>query len=148
MTVTEPGLEIEHVKQFAGCCIEPLALQVMADLIAKGWTTHSSLYWDDHAAILKVDGEPRAFIVWRVHQLGRSAFITLGATLPNWRRQGLYSRLFAAFAADLRKHHPELRRIESGYHVDNEASAAMQAALGRKVTWHMTLFDLQAAANG
>lgn len=134
-----------HFKQFAASPIEAAALRVMADLIEKGWTTHSGLYWDDQAVALEVDGEVVAFIVWRENVVGRSAFISLGATMPAHQRRGYYRRLFEGFAQALREKHPHLARIESGYHVDNTASRRMQAALGRPVTWHMTAFDLAAA---
>lgn len=128
--------------QFGGSPVEAAALHQMAGLLERQWANTSSLGWNDPVASLWFQGELCAAIVYRLSDHSPAAFIVLGWTEAAWRRRGLYSLLFREFARVLKGRHPALRRIESGYHVDNAASAAMHRALGRRVVAVSTEFDL------
>lgn len=133
---------LNHYPQLTGCPVESLALRAVADLIDEGYTPRSPIYWNDQAiALLDLDGEPVSLIVYREREDSPAVFIGLGHTVAAAQRLGLYSALFKAFVTALRRK-GAITRIEGGYHVANYASAAMNKALGRAVTYHHTVFEL------
>lgn len=136
-------LDLVAFEQLAGSPVEAPAMRAMAELLEKGWAGYSTLGWDDQVAALMDGSMVCAAICYRIDNPGPVAFVRLGFTDPACQERGLYKALFTAWSAALAERRPEVLRIDSGFHVDNVASAAMHASLGRKVVALSTVFELQ-----
>jgi hypothetical protein len=136
---------LESYEKLAGSPVEAPAYSHAGQLVADGFAPMVSIYWDHKAVALipQHSAQVAAAIVYRLDEVRPIAFVTLGFTVASYRRLGLYKVLFGEFAAALCGR--GLTAIESGYHVDNAASAAMHARLGRAVTHHLTTFPLMPA---
>jgi hypothetical protein len=136
-------MEIEHHDQLAGSPAEPLAVKIWAELHEKGWVNGLGPGWDNPAVIL-VDGRTCVgFIAWQTVRWRSVVSVNLGGVKVASRGHRLYDRLFVALCDRVRRDHDWVRAIESGYHIDNLASAAMHRRLGRKVVGAVTSFPLR-----
>lgn len=140
------GNAIIRLTQLGGSIAEPLAVQLSAELMARGFMRTQIHAWNDHCTLALVDGEPAGLIAWRTIGWAREAFIALGGVVANHRRKGVYRALFNDLVADLTANHPAVEAIASGHHVANHESRAMHEALGRQLDGLSYRFPLPGAA--
>lgn len=132
-----------HFKQLAASPAEPLVSAIETELLEAGQATMRQTYWSDHAiAMVGDNGTVLAVIVWRHCPDRRSALIAVGGTRTGYRQQGIYAALFHCLVNHLETERPEIQKIESGHHVDNEASREMHKALGRTLVGYAYDFPL------
>lgn len=97
------------------------------------WHYHSS---KDDALYLKHKGEIAAFLLFNEDETDHTINIVLGYVLPQYRRYGLYTRLYKALVKAAKKR--KLKAIYGTIVVGNEAMEAAARKLGRSpvtTTW-------------
>lgn len=101
-------------------------------LLTNGYAHENVISWDDEVVYLTVDGECVALITWRNTKWRKVANITIGYVAEAHRRKGYYRKLWEYMVSHIKENDPEIVRIETGHHVNNEVSQTMQERLGRK----------------
>ena len=117
-----------------------LAIAEVIELHRK-YGAYPEVPYDKKCIVGSIDGEAVAVICYTEQDWIQTTFVNLGCVHREHRKHGHYRALFL----ELQNIARELghKFIRSGYYVANDDSAAMHAALGRKIEGHFTVFDVQ-----
>ena len=132
--------EVVEYKQVTGYPAERFVAN-LANCIAQAGSP-MNFAWNNKVLAIVVDGAVVAAIAYNHVEWQRKLYVDLGGVAPEWRRQGLYRRLWERLVERARE--LDCPTIESSYPVHNTASAAMHVALGRPVVAHVTRFVVPA----
>lgn len=134
---------IDHYTKLAGSPAEGLAVQIWAELHAKGWVQGVGPSWDQRVVAMVENGACLAFIAYSEREWMGDIYIGLGGVRPRSRGLGLYDRVWEALLERARSHFPWACAVSSGRHVDNSDSARMMERQGRRITHVVTTFGLR-----
>ena len=133
-------LTLEHIDQIGGSEAHFPAIKAWVEIIDSGYGdgTALSISWDDKAAVLKDGPDVVALIAWRELKWTKTAWICVGWTRSDYRRSGLYRRLYGAVREAAKA--AGLKYLDGGVSPNNKEILASAAAMGR-VTHGITLRD-------
>lgn len=81
--------------------------------------------------VAKIDGNIAGFICYTRQVAHGFTWVDMSYVLPEYRRKGVYSKLFNALVASERKHPQPVRSITSGISIKNTAQIEASLRLGR-----------------
>ena len=109
-----------------------LIVQAQAELVQSGFSDGSdSVDWTCNALYAEQDGVILGLLCWKVSEWMQEAQITLGYVRPEYRGQGIYTRLFAALEAEAIKQ--KLRSITGYTDVKNVLLQSVAVNQGREL---------------
>ncbi len=125
-------LTIKQLEKPNNTPLAALIAQAQAELVQSGFSDGSDTAdWTCNALYAEEDGVIVGLLCWKVSDWMQEAQITLGYVRPEYRGQGIYTRLFAALEAEATRR--KLRSITGYTHVSNVLLQSVAVNQGREL---------------
>ena len=143
MAAMEVKVQREGTLGACGERILPLVAKMITELYKDGLGPSSGLpgYFGDEVISAEADGIPVGFISARVEDKTGSLWAMAGYVLPEYRRSGIYTKLWNELVAFARE--KGCTRIEGTTHVNNLSMREFYRSVGRKETWVVGVYSLK-----
>jgi RimJ/RimL family protein N-acetyltransferase len=136
------NLEVCHYEGLNHTPAVALAQQGWAESIKDGLSEPIvALGWDQNAIVASIeDGTPVGVLVWAKQDWGKQIVVVFGYVLPEFRRKGVYDKLWLALVDKAKE--LKITRILGETHIDNQAMRAVAKKHGRHERSVMLTFDV------
>jgi GNAT superfamily N-acetyltransferase len=134
------NLRLHQAEQLNGCAALELAVEGWRQLLIKKTASAGLvlLHWDDRVIWFEHKREVIAVMTYRVMDWNKTIWIGLSFVCPQWRKRGLYRRMYRALRVIAAK--KGIAAIESGISPTNKVMIAAAQRCGRTLS-HLVYRD-------
>lgn len=142
MSIFLERVRIEKGTGVFGTRVLPLAVEGWHHLLTNGLVDiHVSAFdWDNDYVVAWLDGEPVGLIVFAHQVWNKVLLVRFGYVQPQWRRMGIYQRLWEALVKDAQER--KIPRISSATYLTNTAVRSLAEKQGRGELMVTLEFDM------